>query len=61
MSCGFFGLIVMARIVGRRGEMWDWKKPIGVRLTVNVSQYMKKYCFEQIQRFVIYFFQKKKT
>ena len=38
----FFGIMTTAGIVGKRGDMWDWKKPEGVRLSVNVNQYMKK-------------------
>jgi len=39
----FFGIMVMARVVGQKGEMWDNKDPEGIRLRVSVDAYMKKY------------------
>ena len=41
----FIGIMVMAHIVGRKGDMWDKGIPEGVHMPVNVDKYMCKYQF----------------
>ena len=42
----FLGLMVMAQIVGRHGDIWDKFQPEGVRLEVNVENHMTQYHFD---------------
>ena len=52
----FFGIMVMARIVGHCGKMWDHAHPEGVPLKLNVDKQIKKYWFDIIHQFVPYIF-----
>lgn len=46
----------MARLEGRKGDVWDTKEPEGYGRKVNMSQYMMKYRFEQIKSYIPFLF-----
>ena len=52
----FVGLMIMARIVGRHGDLWDKSEPEGVRVKIDVAHHMKKYCFDIIRSYISHLF-----
>ena len=48
----FWGLILAARVHGRKGELWDRKDPEGIRQRVDYSHILKEYRFDELKKFV---------
>ena len=46
----FYGLILVARIYGRQGNLWDCKAPEGKEPKVDMNDHMLEYRFQQIRK-----------
>jgi hypothetical protein len=48
----WWGLILMARLEGRQGNLWDKHESEGMKAKVNLSEFMLEYRFNQIRGYI---------
>ena len=53
----FWGVILAARIEGKQGgQLWQKEEPEGYGCKVNLSRYLKEFCFHEIKHFMPFLF-----
>jgi Transposase IS4 len=57
----FIGIMLVARIEGRKGEVWDRTEPEGYGKKVNVSEIMTENRFKQLRVYFAYHFAEPKS
>jgi hypothetical protein len=55
------GIMLVARIEGRKGEVWDRTEPEGYGQTVSVSEIMRENWFKQLRVYFAYLFAEPKS
>ena len=52
----FWGLILIARIYGRVGDIWDRETPEGIDIQIDASKWMTKGRFDDIRKYISFIF-----